>query len=134
VSVLSFSVTGAELAGLSADARQLIYGGSRGEWLLAWWLLPLAAAAALLIVILAMQAAAAQLHKALAAALVGIGVTTTAGLLAAFSYLASQVNSDIASAVTGLGFWLTAIGTVAIAAGGVVLYNCHPGTAAERSV
>ncbi len=119
VSVLQFSVTGAELADLSADARQLIYGDSGGEWLLAWWLVPLAAAAALLIVIL-MGTAPSQPRKVLAAALVGIGATVTVGLLVAFSYLASEVNSDIASAATGLGFWLTVIGAVAVAGGGVV--------------
>lgn len=119
VSVLSISVTGAELANLSADARQLIYGDSGGEWLLAWWLIPLAAAAALIIAIL-MRTSRSGPRKVLAAALVGIGAAVTVGLLVAFSYLANEVNSDIASAATGLGFWLTVIGAVVIAGGGVV--------------
>jgi len=134
VSVLSRSVTGAELAGFSADARQLsqlVYGESGGEWLLAWWLLPLATVAALVIAILEIRTATIQARKALAAALVGIGATATVGLLAAFSYLASKSNSDIVTSVTGLGFWLTTIGTLSIAAGGVVMYDHHPRTAAE---
>ena len=125
VSVLWFSVTGAELADLSADARQLIYGDSGGAWLLAWWLVPVAAVAALLIAIL-MRTAPSRLRKVLAAALVGIGIIVTVGMLAGFSYLASEVNSDIASAATGLGFWLTVIGAVAIAVGGVVRLASGP--------
>jgi serine/threonine protein kinase len=131
VSFLSLSVTGAGVAGLSADARQLIYGGAGGEWLLAWWLVPLAAAAALVIAVVEMRTATTQLRKALAAALVGIGATVTVGLLAAFSYLASKINSDVAGAVTGPGFWLTAISMLTIAAGGMLLYNHHPSTTAE---
>jgi serine/threonine protein kinase len=131
VSIFSLSATGAELAGLSADARQLVYGESGGEWLLAWWLLPLTAVAALVIAILELRTATIQARKALAAALVGIGATATVGLLAFFSYLANKSNSDIVTSVTGLGFWLTTIGTLSIAAGGVMMYDHHPRTAAE---
>ncbi|MBV9140475.1 MAG: hypothetical protein JO115_06105 [Pseudonocardiales bacterium] len=128
-------MTGAELADLSADARQLVYGGSGGEWLRAWWLLPLAAVAALVIAILEIRTATIQARNVLAAALVGIGATVTVGLIATFSYLARK--SDIATSVVGpglmidRGFWLTAMGTLSIAAGGVVMYNHHPRTAAE---
>jgi hypothetical protein len=119
VSILWFSVTGAELADLSAETRQLVYGDSGGEWLLAWWLIPLAAAAALLIAIL-MRTTPSQPRRVLAAVLVVIGATVTVGMLVAFSYLANEVDSDLASAATGLGFWLTVVGGVAIAVGGVV--------------
>ena len=129
VSALPLSVTGAGLADLNTDARQLailVYGKSGDEWLLAWWLLPFTAVAALVIAILEMRTATIQARKALAAALVGIGATVTVGLISTFSYLASK--SDIVTSVTGLGFWFTAIGTLAIAAGGVVMYNHHPRT------
>ena len=129
VSTLSRSVTGVGLANPSADARQLVYGGSAGEWLLAWWLLPLSAVAALVIAILEIRTVTIHARKVLAAASVGIGATVTLGLLAAFSYLASK--SDIVTSVTGLGFWLTAIGTLAIAVGGVVMYDHYPRPAAE---
>jgi hypothetical protein len=66
VSVLSFSVTGADLASLSAGTRQLIYGGPGGEWLLAWWLIPPTAVAAIVTAILGMWAPPAQARKALA--------------------------------------------------------------------
>ena len=129
VSVLSRSATGVELANLSADARQLVYGGSAGEWPLAWWLLPLSAVAALAIAILEIQTATIHARKVLAAALVGIGATATLGLLATFSYLVSK--SDIVTSVTDLGFWLTALGTLAIAVGGVVMYDHQSRPTAE---
>jgi serine/threonine kinase PknH len=76
-------------------------------------------------------------RKAGAAALTGIGATVTVGLLAVFSclavfsYLVSKSNGHIASAVTGGGFWLTAIGAVAIVTGGVVMYHHDRRTAGE---
>lgn len=115
--------TGAELAVLDEGILSLVGVDSGSEWLVLLWLIPIAAVAALIIAIL-MRNASSALRKALATALIGIGVAIAVDISAAFSAFASEVNSYQTTSgtkvVTGLGFWLTIVGAATIAVGGVV--------------